>query len=537
MNPAIGGIDAAIIAAYLLGVVLFGIWMGRGQRDAAGYLLGGRSLPWWGVLLSIVATETSTVTFLSIPGLAFAARDGRVFFDQGGSLVFLQLTFGYILGRFVVVFLFLPHYFRGDLFTSYEVLGRRFGGLTKQTASLLFLVTRNLADGLRLYLTAIVLHVVVGLDLWISIAVIGVITILYTFLGGMKAVVWNDCVQFVIYIVGGLVTLAVILALLGGGWTGLGDFFASLPAGWARLAQFAHAHGKFRLLDLSFDLAKPYTLWSGLVGGVFIALATHGTDQLMVQRYLCARSSREAARALASSGFVVCAQFALFLLIGVGLACFYHAFPPQSPFGRTDQVFPAFIVGHLPTGVVGITVAAVFAAAMSTLSSSLNSSAAAAVNDLYLPLHKKRPSPKRLLAVSRLLTVVFGLIQIGVGIAGLFLATTVVAGKPLISTVVESVMAIAGFTTGVILGVFFLGVLTKRVTQPAALAGLVGGLAGMTAVVFVIPAITGRPLLAWPWFAILGSAITLAIGMGANVFFSGHPVEQENDSRGSHSDE
>jgi len=527
MNPAIGRLDAAIIAVYLLGVVLFGIWMGRGQRDAASYLLGGRSLPWWGVLLSIVATETSTVTFLSAPGFAFEAKDGRVLFDQGGSLVFLQLTFGYIIGRFLIVFLFLPHYFRGELFTSYEVLGRRFGGPTRQTASLLFLVTRNLADGLRLYLTAIVLHAVVGLDLWVSIAVIGVITILYTFLGGMKSVVWNDCVQFVIYIIGGLVTLAVILALLGGGWTGPGDFLTNLTRGWARLTDFAHQHGKFRLVDLTFNLNQPFTLWSGLIGGVFLALATHGTDQLMVQRYLSARSRKEAARALAASGFVVCGQFALFLLIGVGLACFYHVFPPDTPFGRKDQVFPAFIVHHLPAGVVGITVAAVFAAAMSTLSSSLNSSAAAAVNDLYLPLRKESPSPKHLLWASRSLTVVFGLIQIGVAIAGQLLQRSVM----------ESVMAIAGFTTGVILGVFFLGVLTKRVTQPAALAGLVGGLAVMTAVVFVIPVITDRTLLAWPWFAIVGSTATLAIGMGANVFFFEHPIGQESESRGSHADE
>ena len=535
MNLAIGGIDAAILVAYMLGVVLFGIWMGRGQRDVAGYLLGGRSLPWWGVLLSIVATETSTVTFLSVPGLLFEVQEGSVVFDQGGSLVFLQLMIGYIIGRFLIVFLFLPHYFRGELFTSYEVLDRRFGGATKQTASLLFLVTRNLADGLRLYLTAIVLHYIVGLDLWLCITVIGVITILYTFLGGMKSVVWNDCVQFVIYIAGGLVALAVILALVGGGCTGPGDLLPGISEGWTRLTAFAHGHNKFHLIDLTFDLSRPYTLWSGLIGGIFVALATHGTDQLMVQRYLSARSRKEAGRALAASGFVVCAQFALFLLIGVGLACFYHVAPPKTPFTSADQVFPAFIVdpGHLPVGVKGIIVAAVFAAAMSTLSSSLNSSAAAAVNDLYLPSRRKKPSPKHLLNVSRALTIVFGLVQIGVGIAGYFLATTTLLGsadRPLVATVVESVMAIACFTTGVILGVFFLGVLTKRVSQGGALVGLVGGLAVMSAIVFVIPLIVGKPLLAWPWFAVAGSAITFTVGLLADAFFFRHPVGQARNS-------
>ena len=497
MNLAISEIDAAIIAAYMLGVVLFGIWMGRGQRNVAGYLVGGRSLPWWAVLFSIVATETSTVTFLSIPGLAFN--------PDGGSLVFLQLTFGYVLGRFVVVFLFLPHYFRGELFTAYEVLDRRFGGATKQTASLLFLVTRNLADGLRLYLTAIVLQYVLGVDLWLCITVIGATTILYTFLGGMKSVVWNDCVQFVIYVAGGLVAMAIILAYLGGGWTSPGDFLANLPGGWTRLAAFAHEHDKFRLIDLTFDLSKPYTLWSGVLGGIFVALASHGTDQLMVQRYLSARNSREASWALGLSGFVVCAQFALFLLIGVGLACFYHTSPPETAFPSLDRVFPTFIVDHLPVGVVGVIVAAVFAAAMSTLSSSLNSSAAAAVNDFYLSGRKEKPSERHLLRVSRLLTVVFGLIQIGVGIAGPLLKTTVV----------ESVMAIAGFTTGVVLGVFFLAVLTKRASQRGVLLGLVGGLAIMTEIVVIIPLLTDEAILAWPWYAIVGSAITFAIGLAA----------------------
>ena len=506
MDLAIGPIDTAILVAYLLGVVLLGVWLGRGQRNVAGYLVGGRSLPWWGLLLSIVATETSTVTFLSVPGLAFD--------PEGGSFVFLQMTIGYILGRFLVVGLFLPHYFRGELFTSYEVLDRRFGGATKQTASLLFIITRNLADGLRLYLTAIVLQFVLGVPLWICVVVIGVTTILYTFLGGMKSVVWNDCVQFVIYVLGGTVALAVILVSLGGGWSGLGDLGGNLAAGWTRLTDFGQQCGKFRLVDLSLHPGRAYTLWSGLFGGLFVALATHGTDQMMVQRYLSARSRREASWALGLSGFVVCAQFALFLLIGVGLACFYQAFSPETTFDTYDRVFPAFIVDYLPAGVVGVIVAAVFAAAMSTLSSSLNSSAAAAVNDLYLPSRKEKPSEKHLLRVSRGLTVLFGLVQIGVGIAGQLLTTAVR------STVVESVLAIASFTTGVILGVFFLGVLTKRVSQRGALIALAGGLALMTAIVANVVATrleTGETLLAWPWYAIVGSSITFAIGLAASI--------------------
>ncbi len=475
MNLAIGTVDLAVLAAYLLGVVTLGLWLGRGQRDVSDYLLGGRNLPWWALLLSIVATETSTVTVLSVPGIAFD--------PDGGSLVFLQLTFGYILGRFVIVFLFLPHYFRGTLFTAYQVLQRRFGGATRQAASALFLLARNLADGLRLYLTAIVLQHVLGLDLWLCIAVMGLATIAYTFLGGMKSVVWNDCVQFVVYMAGGVLAAAVILD--------------KLPGGWTQLSEFATAEGKFRLLDFSFDLTRPYTFWAGLFGGLFLALATHGTDQLIVQRYLAARSQREAGRALALSGLIVCGQFALFLFVGVGLACFYHLNPPAEAFASNDEVFARFIVDHLPVGVgiVGVLLAAVFAAAMSTLSSSLNSSAAAAVNDFYLPLRKEKPSAKHLLRVSRGLTVVFGLIQIGVGIVG----------QGISESVVQDVLAIAGFTAGPILGVFFLGVLTPRVSQRGALIGLIGGLTVLTTLRFATD-------LAWPWYAIVGSSATFTIG-------------------------
>jgi SSS family solute:Na+ symporter len=482
MNLAIGPIDAAVLLAYLVGVVVLGLWFGRRQRDVSDYLLGGRSIPWWGVLLSIVATETSTVTFLSVPGMAFDPR--------GGSLVFLQLAFGFIVGRLVVVVLFLPLYFRGELFTSYQVLHQRFGGATKQAASLMFLFARNLSDGLRLYLAGMVLMHVCGLDLSVCVIVMGVATIFYTFAGGMRSVVWTDCIQFGIYILGAAVALGIIL----------GD----LPGGWSQLVDFAARHHKFRVVDFSFDLTAKYTFWSGLIGGAFLTLGTHGTDQLMVQRYLAARGRREAGRALAISGFVVFAQFALFLLIGVALACYYDL--AGTTFAKNDEVFARFIVGRLPVGVVGVTLAAVFAAAMSTLSSSLNSSATVLVNDFYLPLLKEPPSPRHLLRVSRGLTIVFGLIQVGVGIAGRYLQ----------ESVINNVLAIASFTTGLTLGLFFLGVLTRRVSQSSALVGLIGGAMLMTVVWYATP-------LAWPWYAAVGSLATVGIGLSAQVVMHRRP--------------
>lgn len=486
LNLAISGLDAAIVVVYIVMAVMFGLWIGRGQHDASGYLLGGRDLPWWAVLLSIVATETSTVTFLSVPGLAFASD---------GDFRFLQLSFGYILGRILVVFLFLPHYFRGTMFTAYEVLHHRFGGGVKQTASLMFIVMRNLADGLRLFLTALVLKHVVGFDLATCVVLMGVCTIIYTFFGGMRAVVWNDCIQFVVYMAGALLAGYVIVA--------------QLPGGWPQLASFAVEHDKLRLFDFSFDLSANYTVWAGLIGGLFLTLGTHGTDQLMVQRYLGARSQRDAARALVASGFIVFAQFAVFLGVGVGLACFYQEFSPETPFKKHDEVFASFIVTHMPVGAVGVTLAAVFSAAMSTLSSSLNSSATAAVIDLYVPWFKADLNSPRTVRVSRLLTVVFGLIQIAVGIAG----------QKMADNVVESVLAIAGFTSGVILGVFFLGVLTRHVGESAALIGLVTGLVVMAVIHFVVPEHRPEWTLGWPWYTVVGSSVTFFVGLGVAILF------------------
>jgi len=491
VQPAIGQVDAAILVAYLLGVVALGIWLGRGQRDLADYLLAGRNLAWWTVLLSIVATETSTVTFLSVPGISYDPRHG--------DLLFLQLTVGFILGRFLVVLLLLPHYFRGEMFTAYQVLHGRFGGATKQTASLLFLASRNLSDGLRLYLTAIVLERLLGIDLAVSIVVIGAATIVYTLLGGMRSVVWNDCVQFVVYMAGALVA----------GWV----LVDAVPDGWRQIADFARDRGKLELFDFGLDFRRPYTFWSGLVGGTFLAMATHGTDQMMVQRYLAAGSRRKAAFALGASGFVIAAQFAVFLLVGIGLASYYHLHPAEATFQKNDEAFAAFIVDHMPMGAKGLTLAAVFAAAMSTLSSSLNSSAAAAVSDFYRPAVERirnlpgqggkslrERSPRHFLRVSRVLTLAFGLLQIGVALAGRHLARSVV----------DSVLAIASFTTGAVLGVFLLGVLTRWVSQSAALAGLVGGLAVMSVVALATP-------VAWPWYAVIGSTATFLIGASAEI--------------------
>lgn len=482
-------VDATIVAVYLLTILAIGVWVGRGQTTAADYFLGDRSLPWWAVLLSIVATETSTVTFLSIPGKAFV---------PGGDMRFLQITFGYIVGRMMIIVVLLPLYFRGEPYTAYEVLERRFGKLSRRATSMLFLVTRNLSDALRLYLSALVLHTAMGLDLAMCIVVMGLVTIVYTYVGGVKSVIWNDCLQFVIYIIGATLALWCIIR--------------ALPGGWDQLMQFGQQSGKFRVLDFSWSLTQPtMTFWCGLIGGAFLTGATHGTDQMTVQRLLSARSQRGAAWALGASGVVVALQFALFLFIGVALACFYaNGETASGEKLAADGAFAHFIVNNLPTGLVGLTLAAVFAAAMSTLSGSFNSSATALVNDLIVPLRRRETSPAAQLLMGKLATGGFGLLQV--------LIAWIAYRRGVNSSVVESVLTIAAFASGPMLGFYFLGVLT-RVGEKAALCGFFGGLACLTCIAYWTD-------VAFPWYALFGSATTLLVGVIASRILHDYEIPQ-----------
>ncbi len=490
---AISPVDLLIVVVYMAFAVLLGVWVGRRQRNLQGYFLGDRSLPWWALLLSIVATETSTVTFLSIPGVSYAANNG--------DFRFLQVTVGFVAGRILVSWLLLPAYFRGKLFTSYEVLQQRFGETTRRLASALFLITRTVADALRLYLTAIVLREVIRMELPTCIVIVGLTTIIYTFFGGMRSVVWNDCIQFVIYLIGAIWTLGVLVG--------------TLPEGLNSLAEFGAAHDKFQTWDFSIDPTSPtMTFWIGLFGGAFLSMGTHGTDQLTVQRLLSARRESDAKWALIGSGLMVAAQFALFLLIGVGLACFYQAGENAREFVAGDQVFATFIVEQLPRGIVGFTLAAVFSAAMSTLSSSLNSSASVGVNDFFLPLARTRLNDQQLLFASRLATVFFGVGQMAIALA----SERMLGGR---STVYQ-VLAIAGFTTGPVLGLFFLAAWPKPITQRAALTGFAMGLGVLTCVAFqpwCAYGIQGYAINSF-YYSLIGSLVTLSSGLAVSKFAS-----------------
>lgn len=492
-------LDLIIIFGYLIGVTLFGIWFAPKQETTEDYFVGDRSVPWWAIAMSIVATETSTITFISVPGIAFA---------KNGNFQFLQLVFGYMLGRIVISLLFIPSYFRGDLQTVYQLLGQRFGNKVKMLASALFVVMRNIADGIRLLLTAIVLAAVyvafqpqANADTIIigSVILLGVIMIIFTFYGGMEAVIWVEVVQLLIYI-GGAVAAAIVIA-------------NQTPNGFAGAIELGKQFNKFSLFDFSFDLTKTYTFWAGLIGGCFLTMSTHGTDQYLVQRYLCTNKPSRASLALLSSGAVVLGQFIGFLFIGVLLFAYYAPYnaaeyanagaansgvPATFPFAGGDQVFPNFITQHMPSGLSGLVVAAIFAAA---LSSSLNSIAATAVNDLYKPFRQNLPD-KHFLRVSQWLTLIVGIVQIVVAL--------VVMKQN--RSALDQALSIASLFNGPVLGVFLVGIFLPRVKENAALTGMLIS----CGVMFYLKFGTN---LAWTWYVLLGSLITLIFAFLASFIF------------------
>ncbi len=485
-------VDVVIVVVYVLGSLLLGAWFARKQAGLGSYFVGDRNVPWWLVLTSIIATETSTVTFLSVPGLAYNR--------SGGNLTFLQLALGYLVGRSLIAWLLMPLYFRGDILSAYQLLRQRFDVSVQRTASAVFLLTRCIADGLRLFLAALLLHQFTGWSQVAAVLVIGGVTILYTYLGGMQAVLWTDLLQLVVYLTGAAIACVCILQLLPGG---LSEYLA-----------VGRADDKFEWIDTSLSPIKPYTLWAGLIGGAFFTMASHGADHLMVQRYLCSRSLTQARVALVLSGLFVFLQFLLFLLLGVGLYVLVREGLMSVPEGtRNDEVFGRFIVGFLPHGVIGLLVAAVLAASMGTLASSQNSSSGAFVADFYQPLRPGR-SEKHYLAVSRFMTAFFGVARVAVALAALGIHSE--------RSIVDQVLTVAGFTMGIVLGLFLLGRLPWRVASRAALAGLVAGFVVVTAVwlpAYHTPVMsTGErgSLLAWPWLAPIGALTTVGVALLIN---------------------
>ena len=496
-------LDYLIIVLYLAGVTIFGLVISGRQRSTSDYFLGGNQIPWWAVLFSVVATETSTLTFISIPAVAY-----------GGSLTFLQITLGYILGRTIVSLILLPRYFEGKLSTAYEFLGRRFGSGVRIITSSTFMLTRLLADGVRLFASAIPIAIILRLAgiratnfqiYLIAISLIAAVTLVYTFFGGIKAVVWMDVIQMSVYITGAVAAAVILINRLPGGLAGALDLTRGL--------------GKLKFLDLGLGLsfkdfiAQPYTLLTALLGGGVFSIASHGTDQLIVQRLLATKNLRSSQKALIGSGILVFFQFALFLFIGLLLFVFYAGLTPtELGLASTDEIFAKFITEEMPTGLAGLIIAAILAAAMSTLSSSVNSLASATTLDIYLPLRGKNSSELKDLRFSRTATIIWGIVITGSALVFALIQIRGTSGQP---AVVELGLSIASYTYGGLLGAFLLGIISKRIESREALAGFFSGL---IALLFLVKGpiqnwLPGEGLtIAWPLYTLVGAAIVILTG-------------------------
>jgi len=491
-------IDLVLVAAYLIGITLFGLRFRKSRENSLrSYFLADRNLPWWAIALSIVAAETSTLTIISVPGLAFT-----------GDFGFLQIALGYLVGRIAICILFLPRYFRGELLTAYQLIGQRFGRRLHRFTAALFLVMRAAAEGVRVFAVAIVVGVAIGTGDVTSIAILSALTLVYTFEGGMTAVIWTDVVQMFLYVGGSLVALAAVCH--------------RIPGGWGALIAGASAAHKLAMLHFSWSLADTYTFQAGVIGGCFLTMASHGTDQLMVQRLLAARNLRESRVALLASGVVIFFQFALFLLIGAGLFVYYRSMG-MAPGLSADRIFPAFIVEAMPAGVAGLMVAAILAAAMSNLSAALNSLASTSVVDFYLPRHPEISGARRT-RLSRLMTVVWATV--------LFALAMFSRGG---GHVVEIGLSIASVLWGAMLGVFLLGTLSRRAGERGTIWGMAAGVA-VNLLLWLRPralsfSIAGHgitvPQIAWTWWVLIGSMVTCAVGYTVSLLFPEAEAQHE----------
>ena len=469
-------LDLAIIGVYLVGITLFGIRFRKKQRTLRDYFLAGRDIPWWAIALSIVAAETSTLTIISIPGVAYDT-----------NLTFLQVVMGYVAGRIIISFVLLPHYFKGDLYTAYQLIEKRFGPNLRLLTSGLFLLTRAAAEGVRVYAVSIVVSIALGTGELTSIAIITVLTLIYTFEGGLAAVIWTDVVQTMIYVGGTILGVATIIHFV--------------PGGWEHIHQVAAEAGKLRVFDFTPTFWKPYTFWAGLIGGAFLTTASHGTDQLIVQRLLAARNLKQSTTALLASGVGIFLQFALFLMVGVMLFAYYMV--PSSQFGTHDKIFPTFIVTRMPHGISGLLIAAILAAAMSNLSAALNSLSSSTILDFYLRLRPETDEHRRL-RISRFTTIFWACV--------LFVLAILCLHR--IPSVVEVGLQIASIAYGALLGVFLLGVLTRRASEAGAMIGM---LLGFCTEVYLWQ-FTRVP---WTWWVAIGTTVTFTLGYMASRLVSG----------------
>jgi SSS family transporter len=471
-----GGFDYGVLAGYFALCAFVGWWTGRGQKDAGEFFKGGGAMPTWAVCLSILASETSALTFCAVPGMAYS-----------GNYTYFQFVVGNLAGRLLVAFLFIPAFYTAGVTSVYEFLGIRFGPATRGVASLLFVITRILASGVRLTVAAIIVQAVTGWNFKGCVVAFTAVTVLYTVYGGIKSIIWTDVLQFFLFIGGAVLALILVATDVG-------------AAGFERALEGTR---KMQVLDPSLSLTKIYTILTALICGPILTFATHGTDQDLVQRMLTCRESRQGSRSVIFSGLISIPMILLFLFIGTSLYAFYFNHPDLRAAlpARQDQIFPHFIVHQLPAGLRGLVIAAVFAAAMSTTSSAIGALALVAVVDGIKRFQKGPDEPARDLRLSRIMTAVMGALLVGVAIAF----------EKVSDSLLNLGLEVMTYAYGALLGVFVLGRVTRtRGSDAGNVAGMLLSVAVVLAVKFLINRQEIR--IAWPWFTVIGFGVTFALG-------------------------
>jgi len=470
-------LDLTIIVGYIIVINIIGILFSK-NKTTTDYFLGGRSIPWWAASFSIVATETSTLTFISIPGVAFLT-----------GLGFLQVALGYIVGRIIVAYFFIPQYFKGEIKTLYEYLQQRYSPLMRRIVSVVFHVIRLLADGIRLFATAIPLALLMkeifGFgDFRIAILIIGVATLQYTYFGGIRSVIIVDSIQMVLYIVCAATAI----------WFVAGAMDLSLGTLLSKIDTSQFMFFKTGLEDGAQGFFQGYTLFSGLIGGALLSIGSHGTDYLLVQRVLTCKNEKDAKKAMISSGFFVFLQFFLFLIFGLVLMFFLKG----QHFSRPDEIVPFFIIKKAPPGFRGLMLAGIFAAAMSSLSSSINSLSASTLMDV---LQIKNLDEKKALKLSKIFTLIWAAVIM------LFAMAITSTKNPL----VELGLSIASFVYGGLLTIFFFTIMKKEVSQNSLLTGFLFSTVAVVIIWYL-------KIVFWPWLVVIGFLISFVTVLIMNFF-------------------
>ena len=474
-----GLINWLVVVLYFVGVLVIGAFLTKKNTSTKEYFLGGRRLPWWAIGLSVLATQASAITFIGAPGWGYNGGLTRMFFTLNFPIVMIFL-----------VATLIPFFYNAGVVTVYEYLEKRFGSKSRLITSVLFLVSRGLATGVVIYAPALVLSKITYIDTNLAIAVMAVIAVLYTIAGGISAVIWTDVLQMFILWLGLIIAFITIVV--------------DIPGGFGHIIQVASEAGKLQSFNWSFDLTEPYTIWGGLIGGGFLFAAYFGTDQSQVQRVLTSKSIKEAKMALVLGGFLGVIQMFIFLMIGVFLFVYYNGMHFDNP----NDIFLTFVINKMPVGIAGLVIAAVFAAAMSSIDSALNSLATVTTKDIYQKYFKKNADDKHYLKASRYFTLLWGIYA---AIFAFFASN--------LGTVIEAVNKVGSYFYGSLLGMFFLAVFTKRANGKGAVSGMIFGML----LVFMISAFTA---VDWLWYNFFGAAGAFIVGYAVSVFTQDKKIKE-----------